>query len=115
MRGDWRGEGVGVSELQAAPAEFATAGRGVRESANQLEDRVKALSSRVEELLGGGWQGQASDAFRRDWQQWRDGARQVIGGLDTSASLLESSGKAYGEQDAANTDAVRRSGGSLNL
>jgi len=104
-----------VSELRASPTEFATAGRGVRESANRLDERVKALSSRVEELLGGGWQGQASDAFRRDWQQWRDGARQVIGGLDTTASLLESSGQAYGEQEDANAHAVRSTGNVLNL
>lgn len=107
--------GAKMAEFNASLEALAQAGQGVRDSADGLQGRVQTLTARVEALLDGGWQGQASNAFRRDWQTWLDGARGVIGGLDTTSQLLISGGQSYGEQESVNTTGVRRSGSSLNL
>ena len=106
--------GAKMAEFSASLEALAQAGQGVR-AADGLQGRVQTLTARVEALLDGGWQGQASNAFRRDWQTWLDGARGVIGGLDTTSQLLISGGQSYGEQESVNTTGVRRSGSSLNL
>ncbi len=67
-------------------------------------------------LLGGGWKGQAADAFRRDWEQWLHGAKDVVGGLDSMSSLLASSAHSYSSQEiVANASAVGQSGTGLNM
>lgn len=104
-----------MTQLSAAQQDLAQAGQGVHTSADALHGRVQALTARVEALLDGGWQGQASNAFRGDWQTWLEGARAVVGGLDTTSQLLISGGQSYVEQESVNTDGVRRSGSSLNL
>ncbi|WP_299575266.1 WXG100 family type VII secretion target [uncultured Williamsia sp.] len=104
-----------MSELAVTPAEVTSASNGIRSAADTLDDRVRALTSRVEELLGSGWKGQAADAFRRDWEQWLHGAKDVVGGLDSMAALLASSAQSYSSQESANTSAVGQSASGLNL
>ena len=104
-----------MPELHVTPAEVTSASQGIRSAADTLDDRVRALTSRVEELLGGGWKGQAADAFRRDWEQWLHGAKEVVGGLDSMSSLLASTAHEYSAQESANASAVGQSGSGLNM
>lgn len=104
-----------MTELHVTPAEVTSASQGIRSAADTLDDRVRALTSRVEDLLGGGWKGQAADAFRRDWEQWLQGAKDVVGGLDSMAALLASTAQTYSAQESANASAVGHSGSGLNM
>ncbi|MBT0566055.1 WXG100 family type VII secretion target [Williamsia sp. CHRR-6] len=89
-----------MSDLTVTPAEVTSASQGIRSAADTLDDRVRALTTRVEALLNGGWKGQAADAFRRDWQQWLHGAKDVVGGLDSMAALLASNARQHDLQRA---------------
>lgn len=104
-----------MAELSVTPAEVTSASQGIRSAAGTLDDRVRALTSRVEALLGSGWKGQAADAFRRDWEQWLHGAKDVVGGLDSMSSLLASSAHSYSSQESANAASVGQSGVGLNM
>ena len=42
-----------MPELNVTPAEVTSASQGIRSAADTLDDRVRALTSRVEELLLG--------------------------------------------------------------
>ncbi|MDG3014658.1 WXG100 family type VII secretion target [Speluncibacter jeojiensis] len=104
-----------MAKFSVSPDDLAGASRDVRESADRLDDHVRALSARVEALLSGGWRGQAADAFRKDWQEWLDGAHNVIGGLDTTSTLLAHNGRSYAERESANAQELGRAGGPLNI
>lgn len=104
-----------MSQLSVTPAEVTSASQGFRSAADTLDDRVRTLTSRVEALLSGGWKGQAADAFRRDWEQWLHGAKDVVGGLDSMSSLLASNAQSYSDQEASNAAAIGQSGSGLNL
>ncbi|GAA2053326.1 WXG100 family type VII secretion target [Williamsia deligens] len=101
-----------MPELAVTPAEVTSASQGIRSAADTLDDRVQALSSRVEALLGSGWKGQAADAFRRDWEQWLHGAKEVV---DSMSALLASTAHDYSRQESSNAAAVGQSGSGLNM
>ncbi|MGZ8178910.1 WXG100 family type VII secretion target [Williamsia sp. SKLECPSW1] len=104
-----------MAEFSVTPEEVTSASQGIHSAADTLDERVRALTSRVEALLGGGWKGQAADAFRRDWEQWLHGAKDVVGGLDSMAALLASTAQTYSGQESANASTVSQSGSGLNL
>ncbi|WP_018680392.1 WXG100 family type VII secretion target [Actinokineospora enzanensis] len=83
----------------------------------QVDDEVRTalgtLQSEVDELFSGGWQGPAAAAFADAWQDWRDGADEVVDGLKDMSRLLSATERAYtaNEQDAA--DRITGSGAGL--
>ena len=79
-----------MADLHVTPAEVTSASQGIRSAADTLDERVRALTSRVEVLLGGGCKGQAAEAFRRDWEQWLHGAMDGVGGEITSTLTASS-------------------------
>ncbi|MGC5258228.1 WXG100 family type VII secretion target [Gordonia sp. DT218] len=104
-----------MPDLEASPEELAKTSRSLGASADHLDDRVRALQARVETFLDSGWEGKAANAFRRDWELWLDGARKVVGGLDTTASLLGSAGQGYAAQEVSNTRTLSSDHTLLNL
>ncbi|GAA1456554.1 WXG100 family type VII secretion target [Williamsia maris] len=104
-----------MTQLSVTPEELTHASAGVRASADSLDKRIASLTSRVDSLLNGGWKGQAADAFRRDWEQWLQGAKDVVGGLDSTAGLLASSATSYRNQESANTSSIGQTGSQLNM
>lgn len=105
-----------MSELKVSTDEVSRASQSVRAAANSLDDRVRSLTERVEGLLNGGWKGQAADAFRKDWEQWLHGAKEVVGGLDSTSSLLASNASTYSDRESSNASSVGSSGsGLLNM
>jgi len=76
-----------------------------RATVAQIEDaacRLRAdrdrISDRVGTLLDGGWQGGAATSYAAGWAEWREGADQVLAGLEAMVSLLR----------AVEADAVER-------
>ncbi|MGU3292486.1 WXG100 family type VII secretion target [Williamsia sp. M5A3_1d] len=102
-----------MSELKVSTDEVRRASQSVRAAADNLDDRVRSLTERVEGLLNGGWKGQAADAFRKDWEQWLHGAKDVVGGLDSTSSLLASSASRYADQESSNASSIGASGSAL--
>ena len=83
---------VVVSELHSAAARLESA-------AQRLRDGLSAVDNETTQLLGSGWKGEAASAYGPAWQQWHDGAGQVVQGLQRMSELLTIAGKEYAKTD----------------
>ncbi len=90
---------VVVSELQAASERLRDAGQ-------RLQDGLSSVDLETRQLLGSGWKGGAASAYGPAWDQWHDGAGQVVRGLQTMADLLSLAGKEYAETDQQSGEAL---------
>lgn len=100
---------VVVAELHSASASLANA-------AQRLQDGLSSVNDETTELLESGWRGGAASAYAPVWQQWNDGARKVVEGLQRMSELLDIAGKEYAKTDQSAAGSVgstmRGSGGS---
>ena len=62
---------VVTSELHLAAERLSGAGQ-------RLQDGLSAVDLETSNLLGSGWQGAAATAFEKYWDQWHNGAGQVV-------------------------------------
>ncbi|WP_185975872.1 WXG100 family type VII secretion target [Mycolicibacterium sp. 018/SC-01/001] len=90
---------VVVSELQAASERLRDAGQ-------RLQDGLSSVDLETQQLLGSGWKGGAASAYGPAWNQWHDGAGQVVRGLQTMADLLSLAGKEYAKTDQQSGEAL---------
>ena len=100
---------VVVSELHSAAARLENA-------AQRLQDGLSTVDNETTQLLGSGWKGEAASAYGPAWQQWHDGAGQVVQGLQRMSELLTIAGKEYAKTDEQASGALgssmQGSGGS---
>ena len=66
--------GVETSALVAVAGELDSVAQG-------LQAGMGSLDSEVSSLLGSGWSGGAASAYSGVWQEWHEGASQVVEGL----------------------------------
>lgn len=90
---------VVVSDLHLA------AGR-LRDAGQRLQDGLSGVDLETRELLGSGWQGGAATAFSTAWEQWHNGAGQVVRGVQTMADLLRVAGDQYAGTDEQGAGAL---------
>lgn len=88
------------------PWELASAANLVRDTGEELRAGLNRLRLEVDTLLDG-WRGRAGTRFTDGWQEWRAGAAEVLGALDSIAGLLDHTGHGYEAAEAANVGAVR--------
>lgn len=97
---------VAVSDLQLAAARLQDAGQ-------RLQDGLSSVDLETQQLLGSGWKGDASSAFGKIWEQWHNGAGQVVRGLQTMSQLLTVAGKEYAKTDEESGGSISASGQSI--
>ncbi|MBI3224603.1 MAG: WXG100 family type VII secretion target [Mycolicibacterium cosmeticum] len=90
---------VVVSELHGAADRL-------REAGQRLQDGLSSVDLETRELLGSGWKGDAASAFTPVWDQWHNGAGQVVRGVQTMSDLLRVAGDQYGSTDEQAAGAV---------
>jgi WXG100 family type VII secretion target len=83
-------------ELQALPATRAETDRVHADLAQAVGD----VTANVHALLGSGWRGPAATAYRSGFDEWRDGAEQVLRALTTMSDLLMTTEHEYEGTDA---------------
>ncbi|WP_102142801.1 WXG100 family type VII secretion target [Mycobacterium hubeiense] len=90
---------VVTSELSLAAARLQDAGQ-------RLQDGLSSVDLETRELLGSGWKGQAASAYGKAWEQWHNGAGQVVAGLQRMSELLTIAANEYAKTDEQAADAV---------
>lgn len=88
-----------TSELHLAADRLHGAGQ-------QLQDGLSSVDLETSNLLASGWKGDAASAFAKYWEQWHQGAGQVVRGLQTMSELLAASADEYAATDERSGDAV---------
>ncbi|MCP9273844.1 WXG100 family type VII secretion target [Mycolicibacterium arenosum] len=83
---------VVVSELHSASARL-------QDAAQRLRDGLAGVNDETTDLLGSGWKGGAASAYAPPWQQWNEGAKKVVEGLQRMSELLDIAGNEYAKTD----------------
>jgi WXG100 family type VII secretion target len=77
---------VGIELTHAA---FETGRQDVLAGAAALRQDRDSIDARVSGFLASGWTGIAADSFVEAWDEWKQGAADVLEGLEAMADLLE--------------------------
>jgi WXG100 family type VII secretion target len=99
-----------VSRVQVATSELVAVSTELEMLAQTLRSGLGTLDSDISDLLGGGWSGQAATAYTGVWQEWHQGAAQVVEGLSRMSSLLQDAADRYASTDAASGDEISGAG-----
>ena len=94
----------------SADAAF-NAAHAVSNDAEELREELSRLSQEWDDLSHG-WSGVAASAFAPIWQEWHQGAAQIIESLAESSRRLAQAAVRYEEQD---TDAAQSLGNGTDL
>ena len=95
--------------LELVQSEFSSASSSLSHSAQELQDGLSHVDLIISQLMASDWKGDAASAFRKVWDQWHNGAGQVVQGLQTMSSLLSVAGKAYTNSDEGGAAAISSS------
>lgn len=87
---------------------FLGAVADVERAASRLRDDRDRVARHVETLLDGGWRGVAATAYGEGWLEWREGADQVLAGLEAMARLLRGVEASFTETDRGALASVTR-------
>jgi WXG100 family type VII secretion target len=94
-----------VSLIKVTAEELASVSSQLGASAAAINDENSTALSRVNGLVGAGWEGAASAQFHTLFTQWKNGADQVQQALHGISELLNKAGVAY----SATEDQIRSS------
>jgi WXG100 family type VII secretion target len=84
---------VTFEDLQATAQSLST-------GAQHINDELAQLKSKVDGLIGNGWEGAASASFDELYKKWQQGAVQVHDALDGISQMLASAAKTYQDTES---------------
>ncbi len=84
-----------MSSLQVSSNAVQAAATMTAAKVAEFDQRVGALDSLVSAVVGGEWIGGGAEAFRAEYAEWVNGAREVHDALSRIASLLASTSVEY--------------------
>jgi WXG100 family type VII secretion target len=90
-----------VSDLQVTASELVAVSAELNSLTESLRSGLGALDSDVSGLLGAGWTGSAASSYSGVWQEWHQGASQVVEGLSRMSGLLQEAAAHYSSTDTA--------------
>lgn len=85
--------------VEVVTSELHVAADRLRASAQRLQDGLSSVDLETSNLLSSGWKGEAATAFEKYWDQWHNGAGQVVRALQTMSDALDEAGRVYAAQD----------------
>ncbi|AMO07910.1 MULTISPECIES: WXG100 family type VII secretion target [Mycobacteriaceae] len=85
--------------VEVITSELHVAAGRLRASAQRLQDGLSSVDLETGNLLSSGWKGEAATAFEKYWDQWHNGAGQVVRALQTMSDALDEAGRVYAAQD----------------
>ena len=89
-----------MSDLQVTAPELVAVSAELQSLAEGLRSGLGSLDSEVSGLLGSGWTGSAASSYAGVWQEWHQGAAQVVEGLSRMSGLLQDAAAGYSSTDA---------------
>ncbi|MGL6236355.1 MAG: WXG100 family type VII secretion target [Segniliparus sp.] len=90
------------SEQIAATAQFAAS------KAEEIASGVNSFSNEVDEFCGSGWQGQASDAFKPPFDEWKSAMLDIGKALQSTSERLGQASRDYAHQEHENKEQLQQ-------
>jgi WXG100 family type VII secretion target len=78
-----------------------------RTIADDLRQGLQRLVGSANDVVGASWRGEASSAFRREWDDFEDAAKAIVEDADTIADLVTYSVNAYVAEDKTSAAVLR--------
>jgi WXG100 family type VII secretion target len=85
----------------------------VTELAGDIAAELSAVSGEIASLLDSSWTGEAAGSFSAGWEEWREGAGDLLDALGRMGALLATTANAYDSQDASAQAQLRSAGQGL--
>ncbi|GAS93046.1 WXG100 family type VII secretion target [Mycolicibacterium canariasense] len=98
--------GVMERPVEVVVSDLHLASGRLRDAGQRLQDGLSSVDLETRELLGSGWKGGAASAFSGAWDQWHNGAGQVIRGIQTMSELLRVAADQYARADEQGAGAI---------
>ncbi|KZM75756.1 WXG100 family type VII secretion target [Nocardia terpenica] len=95
-----------ADRVDVDPVEVHAAANWLETSAHEVADELDKLMREVRAFIGGDWQGSAAGAHHDAWDDWGEGARQVIAGLEHDAAALHRTADSFAGTDQGSADAI---------
>jgi WXG100 family type VII secretion target len=105
-----RSRGVWVPQLGVTPSELVGVAAELESAVQGLRSGLGSLDGEVSGLLGSGWSGEAAAAYSGVWQEWHEGASQVVQGLTEMSGLLREAASRYSGTDTSSAGDLSVSG-----
>ena len=87
---------------------FDSGRRDVLDGAAALRRDRDSIDARVSGFLQSGWTGVAADSFVEAWEEWKQGATDVLEGLEAMADLLDAAHRDFTQSDEASQAGLDR-------
>ncbi|EFV15053.1 WXG100 family type VII secretion target [Segniliparus rugosus] len=104
-----QGGGPGGGQVTASPEQIAATGKFAAAKAEEIESGVNGFASEVEEFCGSGWQGQASDAFKPPFDEWKAAMLDIGKALQSTSERLMSASHEYAQRETENKELIHKS------
>lgn len=85
--------------VEVVTSELHLAADRLRGAGQRLQDGLSAVDLETSNLLASGWKGEAATAFDTYWEQWHNGAGQVVRALQTMSEALDTAATNYQAAD----------------
>ncbi|CAM3828130.1 WXG100 family type VII secretion target [Mycolicibacterium frederiksbergense] len=85
--------------VEVVTSELHLAADRLRGAGQRLQDGLSAVDLETSNLLASGWKGEAATAFDKYWEQWHNGAGQVVRALQTMSEALDTAATNYQAAD----------------
>lgn len=85
--------------VEVVTSELHQAAGRLHASGQRLQDGLSAVDLETSNLLAAGWKGEAATAFQKYWDQWHNGAGQVVRALQAMSEALDAAAKNYETTD----------------
>ncbi|WP_181063141.1 WXG100 family type VII secretion target [Nocardia nova] len=92
--------------VEVNPAQVHATADWLSTSAQDFRDELSALMKEVRSFVGGDWQGMASGSHSDAWDEWEEGARQIIAGLEHDADALHRAAATLHNTDQGSADSI---------
>lgn len=101
--------------VEVVTSELHLAADRLQASGQRLQDGLSSVDLETSNLLASGWKGEAATAFEKYWDQWHNGAGQVVRALQMMSEALDAAAKNYeatDEQAGGALESTMQGGGS---
>lgn len=85
--------------VEVVTSELHLAADRLRGAGQRLQDGLSSVDLETSNLLASGWKGEAATAFDKYWEQWHNGAGQVVRALQTMSDALQAAAQNYETAD----------------
>ncbi|MHC9293484.1 WXG100 family type VII secretion target [Mycobacterium sp. LTG2003] len=99
------GSGGGVGQLNVDTDAAFNIAHALSNDAEELRQELSALIQQWRNLSQG-WSGAAASAYTPLWEDWHQGATQIVDALAESSRDLAQAAVAYAEQDTNSAEAL---------